>query len=393
MRLLMVQYAGDYRETVRRFAEGGEETYYAQRYSVDAVAAIGQKIDEVAVLCCMTSEAYDEVLSNGVRAIGAGFDRKIATKHLIKLIEQQAPTHLVLRTPILEILQWVIRKKVQTIAVLADSFTTKGLRSRINNYRFAKVFNHKQIEWVGNHNINASTSLREIGVNPDKIIPYDFISTITPAALSPKEMRAHSDNWQLFYIGAMSETKGVGDLLMAVAKLRAVQFPVTLRIVGRDAGDFFLNRARELKISDFVEFMGIVPNQQVVPLMRAADVVVVPSRHEYPEGFPLTIYHALCSRTPLIASDHPMFQNNLKHGVNAMMFPASNPGDLAICIEKLLSDPSLYLNLSVASEAAWDQLQIPVKWAEMINRWLFSSSENHRWLFDHRLSSGLYDRA
>ncbi len=392
MRLMMVQYAGDYRETVRRFAEGGEETYYAQRYSVDAVAEIGKQIDEVAVLCCITAEPYNEVLANGVRAIGAGFDRTISVKKLIELIEQQAPTHLVVRTPILEVLRWAIKKKIQTIAVLADSFATKGLRSRVQNYRFASVLNHQQIKWVGNHNINASTSLRDIGVNPNKIIPYDFISTITPAALPPKEIRDRSDDWKLFYIGAMSESKGVGDLLDSVAKLRAKEFPITLRIVGRDQENVFKNKAEQLKIADFVEFLGIVPNAKVVPLMREADVVVVPSRHEYPEGFPLTIYHALCSRTPLIASNHPMFQNNLKHSLNAMIFPAGNATALAICIEKLLSDSSLYFNLSAASYEAWKQLQIPVKWAEMINRWLFDSSENYRWLFEHRLSSGLYDR-
>lgn len=191
----------------------------------------------------------------------------------------------------------------------------------------------------------------------------------------------------------MSETKGIGDLLEAVAKLKINRFPVTLKIVGRDQGDFFLNRARELKIDEFVEFLGIMPNHRVVPLMRSADVVVVPSRHEYPEGFPLTIYHALCSRTPLITFDHPMFQTNLKHGFNAMIFSASNPTSLAACIEKLLSELNLYFNLSVASEAAWEQLQIPVKWVDMINRWLFSSPKDHRWLFDHRLFSGVYDRA
>ena len=392
MRLLIVQYAGDYRETVRRFAEGGEETYYAQRYSVDTVAEIGQKVEEVIVLCCITSESYNEVLPNGVRAIGAGFDEKLSIQPLIQLIAQQAPTHLILRTPILGVLHWAIREKIPTLAVLADSFSIKGLRSRLFTYRFAKALNHPQIEWVANHNINASTSLRNIGVNPDKIIPYDFIPMVTPAALSPKELRDHSDQWQLFYIGEMSEAKGLGDLLLAVAQLKAKQFPVKLKIVGKDKGDFFLNRAKDLNITDVVEFVGIIPNKRVVPLMRAADVVVVPSRHEYPEGFPLTIYHVLCSRTPLITSDHPMYQTNLKHGLSAMMFPANNPDALATCIEKLLSEPSLYFNLSVASEAAWEQLQIPVMWADMINRWLFNSPENHRWLSDHRLTSGLYER-
>jgi hypothetical protein len=89
MRLLILQYAGDYREVVQRFAEGGEGTYYAQKYSVDAVAEIGKQIEEVAVLCYLTTEPYNEVVQNGVRAIGVGFNQKI---HIQKLINSN-PAH------------------------------------------------------------------------------------------------------------------------------------------------------------------------------------------------------------------------------------------------------------------------------------------------------------
>jgi len=41
--------------------------------------------------------------------------------------------------------------------------------------------------------------------------------------------------------------------------------------------------------------------------MRSADAIVIPSRHEYPEGLPLTIYEALAARTPIVASDHQCF--------------------------------------------------------------------------------------
>jgi glycosyltransferase involved in cell wall biosynthesis len=124
--------------------------------------------------------------------------------------------------------------------------------------------------------------------------------------------------------------------------------------------------------------------------MIKADLVLIPSRHEYPEGFPMTIYEALCSRTPMIASDHPMFQNFLIHGVNAMIFPAMNSKALAEIIEKVLSDATLYNSLSLAAPEAWKQLQIPVKWADMIHRWLNHSAENQNGLFAHTLASKGY---
>ena len=45
--------------------------------------------------------------------------------------------------------------------------------------------------------------------------------------------------------------------------------------------------------------------------MSAHDIVIVPSRHDYPEGLPMTIYEALAMRTPLVVSDHPMIKAGL----------------------------------------------------------------------------------
>lgn len=197
----------------------------------------------------------------------------------------------------------------------------------------------------------------------------------------------------MVYVGSVSESKGVGDILESIAKLRAKKLSVSLKIAGQGETEYFFHKARKLQIEDCIEFLGLVSNNAVVHLMRKVDLVLIPSRHEYPEGFPMTIYEALCSRTPIVASDHPMFRNSLKHEINAMIFPAGNFTALSSCIEKLLSDPALYLSLSVASHDTWNQLQIPLKWAEVIQCWLSDSHENQQWLFDHRLSSGRYDHS
>lgn len=391
MRLLILQYAGDYREAVQRFAAGGNETYHAQRHSVEAVAEIGKQIEEVVVLCCITAEPYNEVLQNGVRAIGAGFSKDIKVKKIIKLLEEQKPTHLIVRTPIREVLHWAIQKKLRAIAVFAESVSTKGLRSKLRNTLLTNLLNNNRIEWVCNYGIHSSLLFQKIGVRPEKIIPWSFIVTETPGSFCPKTLPLSAGSRKLFYIGSMIEAKGVGDILEAMAKLRANNVPVGLKLVGQDEKGFFLNKAKQLQIEDYVEFLGLVPNNTVVPLMREADIVLVPSRHEYPEGFPLAITHALCARTPIVASDHPMFLDDLKHGVNAMIFPAGNSIALSECIEKLLADSELYQSLSVASYDAWKRLQVPVEWADMINRWLSGSDKNQQWLFEHRLASGRYN--
>jgi len=392
MHLVIVQYAGDYAEAFERLAKGGSETYYAQKYSVDAVTEMRKRVESVAVICCMTPEPYNQVLENGVRAIGCGFNYKIDSQKLFELIAQQKPTHLVLRTTFPDLFKWVIKNEIKTIAVFAESIATKTWRNKYRNYLLSQLLNNKQIEWVGTYGITSSLLFKQIGVKADKIIPWDFLLETNPGSLSPKTIPADIKKVQLFYAGSLIQSKGVGDILRAVAKLRERNnISVHLKMAGKGEEEFFAQRVEELQIKDSVEFLGIVPTQTLEPLMREADVVLVTSRHEYPEGFPLTIQHALRTRTPIVASDHPMFTTHLKHGINSMIFEAGNSLALAECIEKLVSDAPLYHNISLGSHATWRQLRLPVKWAQLIDRWLDDSPESKQWLLEQRLASGAYN--
>ncbi|MEG4146523.1 glycosyltransferase [Microcoleus sp. Pol12B5] len=392
MRLVIVQYAGDYAEAFERLAKGGSETYYAQKYSVDAVTEMAKRAESVTVICCMTPEFNDRVLENGVRAIGCGFNYKIDSQKLIELIAQQKPTHLVLRTTFPDLFKWVIKNEIKTIAVFAESIATKTWRNKYRNYFLSQLLNNEQIEWVGTYGITSSLLFKEIGVKADKIIPWDFLLETNPGSLSPKTIPADIKKIKLFYAGSLVQSKGVGDILRAVAKLRERNnISVHLKMAGKGEEEFFAQRVEELQIKDCVDFLGIVPTHSLEPLMRESDLVLVTSRHEYPEGFPLTIQHALRTRTPIVASDHPMFKTHLKHGINSMIFEAGNSLALAECIEKVISDSALYHNLSVASHSTWQELRLPVKWADLIDRWLDDSPESKQWLFEQRLASGAYN--
>ncbi len=390
MRLLIVQYAGDYREAFYNLTEGRGETYYAQQYSVDAVSKAVAQVDEVATLSFLSNDRYNEVLPNGVRAIGAGFHDKVNSQTILEIVKAQNPTHIVLRTPDRAVLQWAIKNKVQVMATLADSFNSHSIRDRANHYFLANLLNHPQVSWIGNHGVIASQSLQSIGVNPNKIIPWDWPHAVTPDLYPQKTLRQQSKCWNILYAGHISESKGVGDVLEAIAALKARHFPVHLKIAGKGDVEAFQAKVRQLQIEDCVEFLGMVKNTDVIGLMQDADLVTVPSRHEYPEGFPMTIYESLCSRTPIVASDHPMFVHRLRHEQNAMIFPAGQAAACALQIEKILTQPALYEKISHATFATWKSLQVPVKWGDMLEFWLQDSPQDQSWLFKHRLSSGRY---
>ena len=69
-RLLIVQYAGDYREADRLRRASGEEIYYGHGYVLDQLAALKAQHDAVGFLCALAPDYWD-TLDNGVTVIGA----------------------------------------------------------------------------------------------------------------------------------------------------------------------------------------------------------------------------------------------------------------------------------------------------------------------------------
>jgi len=391
MRLLIAQYGGDYRKTFYMVRNEGIETYSSQKYVIDTVTNISKQIDEVILLCCNTEETYNQEIEPGLRVIGAGVEPHTNSSKILEIIKAQQPTHLIIHFPIPDIFNWAIKHQVKMIALFADCFLPINWKQRIKNYHQAKIFNHQQVDWVANHGLNACYSLQKIGVNPDKIIPWDFPHKITPQKFNIKQLKPNLSPKNLVYVGLINDAKGVGDILTAAAKLRHIQ-AINLKIAGSGEIEKFQHRAKELQISKQVKFLGLIPQKRVIELMCDADAVVVPSWHKYPEACPFTIYESLCTHTPIIASDHPMFRGNLIHRQNAMVFPERKPRLLAQCIQELFTSKELYHRISLRSEASWENLQMSVKWGDLITNWLFDSPVNKKWLSNRSLSSGLYNQ-
>jgi glycosyltransferase involved in cell wall biosynthesis len=388
--LTIIQYAGDYREAFDRFAKGGKQTYYAQRYSVNFVGSLAQRLDQVTVICGVTEESYDVVLDNGVRAIGAGLHPGFNPSRLVPLLSGTQPTRLCLTSPLVPLLKWAKTNRIRTIVPLADSFEKGGLRETARHWRLAYYLNGPFVEWIGNHGISACLSLLKIGVAPEKVVPWDWPPSHRPSDYPPRTL-GREGSAKLLYVGSVTKTKGVGDLLQAVARLRQQGVSAQLSVIGRDPDGAMTALAHSLHLGDRVSFVGILPNEDVPAAMRAADIVVIPSWHEYPEGLPLTIYEALSARTPIVASDHPMFRGAIVNGESALTFPAGNADELAATIVRLMGNSDLYAGLSDKSEAAWHRLQLPVRWGDLLEAWVADDPARTEWIRDYRLLSGRYE--
>lgn len=391
MRITFVQY-GDYREAWHEFERGGAETYAGQRYSVETVRQLVERAEDVCVIS-VAVDPYEETLSSGVRALGRRLYREISEAQLVELVARQRPTHLVPRSPIVPLLRWGPAQGVRTLPMLATSFPRAGLRGWIQYRRVAAALNQPAIRWVGNHQRNSARALARIGVDPARIVPWDWPPETTPGEYPAKERPRAPGSLRLFYAGRIQETKGVGDCLRALVAIRARGLDASLTAAGPGEIDEYRALASALGVAEHVRFLGRIPHRDVVDAMHDHDAVLVPSQHAYPEGLPLTIYDAYCSRSPLLASDHPMFREQVVDGETALVFRASDPASLAACAERLAGDAALYAKLSRNSLAAWELLQIPVRWGDLLERGLRDSEADRQWLAEHSLASGRYDRA
>ena len=382
-RLVILQYAGDYREAYERLAAaagggggggGGEETYHAQRYSVERVAALGDA-RAVATVCCQTETHYDVALTPRLRAIGAAMTEPLDGGALVRILERLAPTEIVLRTPIPALMAWAAQRRIRTLALLAESLAG-GPRSA----RQVELLNHPVIEWVSCHLGPCAEHYVELGVDPGKVIAWGWPAERRPDELCPKAGSGPAPA-ELIYVGALIEGKGVADALHAVARLRTAGRQVRLRLYGSGPdAEALRSLARQLAIDEWVVFAGVISSSAVFERMRAADVVLIPSRSEYPEAMPLTLEHSFCARTPAVVSAHPAFAAALADRQDVMLFAPGDSEALAGCVAELLSDRELYAHISQHAVRAWQAFQTPVVWGDLLEAWLAGTPEAARWL-------------
>ncbi|HLW71273.1 MAG TPA: glycosyltransferase family 4 protein [Candidatus Binataceae bacterium] len=385
--IVFVQY-GDYAEAVHRFAAGGKENYYAQKYSVDHVAFLAARYGTVTVITFSRDHPF-ELLPNGVGARGVLLypsGGKARHHELLRALEEMKPTDVILVAPIRSVLHWAVRRRVRTLPLFADSFLASGWKARLKEWLLARVLNDRHFSWVANHHIAASQELARIGVDPHKILPFDWPPIVSPRDYAPKDAPAGAP-FKLLYVGQLSEAKGIGDALRALHLLPGC----TLTVIGGGADELSLQAMSENNaIAGQVTFHGVLPHDQVLEMMRAHDAVLVPSRHEYPEGLPFTIYEALCTRTPVVASDHPMFLRRLVRDQNALVFKAAAPASLAAAVQRLMTHPDLYRALSKATGEAAENYLCPLRLHDLINIWLQGDAEGDAYLSSFSLAGHAY---
>lgn len=280
------------------------------------------------------------------------------------------PTHFLLRTNDLlavGLLRLAARKRWETLAMFAGFFRKERRYDRFVSRELVRQLNRSNVLWVGNHREPATRSMVDAGLNPRKAIAWDYVVTRTPSQFPIKNLGIGTI--RLFMAGNLIAAKGVGDLIEA-AKILIDQRTDIKLVLGGTSESMHEWRLQAESLGDRVEFLGLISNERVVEEMTKATFVVVPTRPEFPEGFPMTFTESLTVRTPVIASTHPVFTSALRDGDGVKFFKAGEPRALAALVMELKQNTEEYRTLSHRTEEAFAKLQCPTRFHEIIEHWL-----------------------
>lgn len=378
-------FSGDFADVLRRHAAGEEQIYATH--------------DEVAKLChdtlaagvaltihsFITPEAREDRPLDGLRIVSLGARNYNDSGLLRAAVRDDHADAIVAHFAALELLRAVKAKDSRAMAVLANSYNRKGPKAALERWRVAGLLNSPRFELVSNHCLPATAHLARIGVNRRKLIPWDVPHRFTPADRAPKKLE-RKRAYQVAYAGTIRADKGVADLIRAASELK--QKGVELHCLFAGSGDVEEMEAlgNQLGVAAQLSFLGLVPNSQVFETFRRADLVAVPSHAEYPEGFPLTMFEGIASRTPIVCTDHPMLAPVMKDEVTAVVSPSGNPKALAAAITRVLNDESLYARLSANADISWEALRGPADWRTMLTEWIVHGKDSG-WIGSHKLDA------
>jgi glycosyltransferase involved in cell wall biosynthesis len=376
-RIAVVQH-GDVREARRLRAAGLPEPYYGMHYSqgfLDRWMA-GRPHLVVSLNC----PPYRERQGNGIllglpepgpiRPFPGTLTQLRWARRIVRELQAFRPTHFLLRTGSLlaaALLRTAIRHHWHSLAMFAGFFPNARRYDRIVTGQIVRMLNHPLVFAAGNHRQPATDSMVEAGLFRTKAIAWDYPLARDPADFPYRTLPAGPV--EVVYAGAMSVAKGVTDVIDAVAALRGGGHDARLTLCGTGP-DLPMFQSRAAALGPAATFLGRVGNDEVFQRMATAMLVCVPTRHEFPEGFPLTLTEALTAHTPVLASDHPVFTRVLRDGEGLRYFPAGNPAALAQLIANVASDQAQYEALSRQTAVAFAKLQCPVRFHEIIETWL-----------------------
>ncbi len=170
---------------------------------------------------------------------------------------------------------------------------------------------------------------------PNGIQVDRFLEDLNPSADIRQELAIPSHHRLILSLGRLSTQKGLSTLFQAVSTLRELPQSWSLILVGEGPERSRLERQkRKLGLESCVHFLG--HREDVADLLRAADLVVLPSLRE---ALPYAALEAMAVGKAIIATSVGGLPELLDGGLCGRLTPPGQAPELALAIQGLLQSP------------------------------------------------------
>ncbi len=202
-------------------------------------------------------------------------------------------------------------------------------------------------------------------------------STSSSTFSSPKLTR---QPLHIISVGNVVRRKGLHILMAALAQLPASAGQWQLTVIGglefEPAYSAGIQAAiRKNGWEERVKLLGALPNEQVAPYLRQADLFVMASQYE---GFGIVYLEAMGAKLPVIASTAGAAGEIIRHGQEGWLVEPEQPRQLARWLEWALGDR---VQLGKMGEAAYKRFFDFPTWAEnagIIRKFLYGLTADDR---------------
>ena len=315
-------------------------------------------------------EEYEEIASGlTLHWPSAHFNPKLlyrltnASADLYVLSDYSAPTtQLAMRILSLRKARWVFWGEV-------PGFNSRGrFGTRLRRQLQRPIAKAAAIAGIGSDAVDAYREL----FPSKRIFNIPYFCDLAAFRSATAERSKKKNMIDVLFSGQLIERKGV-DLLIGAFALIADKYPsMRLQLVGTGPDEDALKETIPPNLRDRVLFRGFQQPDALPQIFAAADVFVLPSRHD---GWGVVVNEALGAGLPIIVSDRVGARDLVEDGLNGLVTSAGDMSSLATALETLAESRVVrerFARASAERALRWDIDEGVRRWVGLSTRILNS---------------------
>ena len=184
------------------------------------------------------------------------------------------------------------------------------------------------------------------------LAPRAHVVVIPNSVPLPKLDQEQEEPGRILFLGKIERSKGIDELLEALAAL-APRFPqARLAIGGQGELERVRLRAAELGIAERIEILGWVDGQRKAQELARAAIFCLPS---HAEGLPMAMLEAMAAAKPIVVTAVGGVPDTVRDGDNGLLVAPRDVPALAAGLARLLGDGGERRRLGSSARATIEQ--------------------------------------